>query len=213
MIPAPSKEDLEKGRLLHDQIKNHIFRKSPELYLLDEYTELFQKVFRLFSQYNYLDDCQPGMANGNYKYYRWVRDRWLHFKDSREADGYFHYNDAAEIYSNPTIAILNYAFHDFNDLTSKLKIHWTRNNFTMYSSEIDKKIFGRFLEYSEKVLLLLHRLIDEDLVTEYSFPSANVGKDDPVIYKMVHNPLYDNDWTLEKYLHKIWYEDKGYVDE
>lgn len=24
--------------------------------------------------------------------------------------------------------------------------------------------------------------------------------------------LHDNDWTLEKYLHKVWWEDKGYED-
>jgi hypothetical protein len=30
---------------------------------------------------------------------------------------------------------------------------------------------------------------------------------------MVQNPHYDNDWTLEKYLHKEWWEDKGYVDD
>ena len=29
---------------------------------------------------------------------------------------------------------------------------------------------------------------------------------------MIQNPLYDNDWTLKKYLYKEWYEDKGYVD-
>ena len=29
---------------------------------------------------------------------------------------------------------------------------------------------------------------------------------------MVQNPLYVNDWTLEKYLHKVWWEDKGYED-
>lgn len=28
-------EDIKKLRVLHDKIKNHPFRKSPELYLLD----------------------------------------------------------------------------------------------------------------------------------------------------------------------------------
>ena len=31
-------------------------------------------------------------------------------------------------------------------------------------------------------------------------------------YEMIQNLHYDNDWTLKKYLHKEWYEDKGYVD-
>lgn len=44
MIKEVLKEDLEKGRILHDNIKNHLFRKTPELYLLDEYAQLFEDV-------------------------------------------------------------------------------------------------------------------------------------------------------------------------
>lgn len=212
MIPLPSKEDLEKGKILHDQIKNHIFRKAPELYLLDEYTSLFDKVFDLFSRYAG-GGYNSSTGERTYLYYRWVRDRWLHYKDSRSEDGYFHFNDAAEIFSNPMIAILDYAIHDFNDLKYQLKCHWKKNNINDETSSVTMKIFRTFIEYSEKVLLLIHRIVDGDFITEYSFPSANIHKTEPVVYKMVLNPLYNNDWTLEKYLHRVWYEDKGYVDE
>ena len=37
-------EDLDKCKILHDKIKNHEFRKNPQLYLLDEYAELFEDV-------------------------------------------------------------------------------------------------------------------------------------------------------------------------
>ena len=39
-----------------------------------------------------------------------------------------------------------------------------------------------------------------------------VLEEDQCAYKIVQNPLYDNDWTLEKYLHRVWWEDKGYED-
>ena len=37
-------EDLDKCKILHDKIKSHEFRKNPQLYLLDEYAELFEDV-------------------------------------------------------------------------------------------------------------------------------------------------------------------------
>ena len=60
--------------------------------------------------------------------------------------------------------------------------------------------------------MLLHNLIDGELVISMSFPAEKSFSEDQYTYKMVQNPLYDNDWTLEKYLHKVWWEDKGYED-
>ena len=61
------------------------------------------------------------------------------------------------------------------------------------------------------MLTILHALIDGVEITEMDFPKEY--KEGYTHYKFVRNPLYDNDWTLEKYLHKEWWEDKGYVDD
>lgn len=137
-------------------------------------------------------------------YYRWVRDRWLHYKDSSKESGYFDYNDSAEIYTNPIIGIINYAWHDFRGIKWRLKTNW--------NTDLYKDLFGRFTETSEKILTLLHALINGEIITEMSFPEEWAYSNKTTHYKFVQNPLYDNDWTLEKYLHKEWYEDKGYVD-
>ena len=60
--------------------------------------------------------------------------------------------------------------------------------------------------------MLLHNLIDGELITSMSFPVEGSFSKDQTTYKMVQNPLYDNDWTLEKYLHRVWWEDKGFED-
>ena len=204
MLKEVLKEDLEQGRILHDKIKNHLFRKNPELYLLDEYAQLFEDVNDIFGAYVH-EEYDNENHCWKYRYYRSVRDRWLHYVCSSNPDGYFHFNDAAEIYTNPNIAIMDYAMHDFRGIWWKLKSNW--DSPTLY-----KDNYARFTETTEKILMLLHNLIDGELVTSMSFPVERSFSKDQCTYKMVQNPLYDNDWTLEKYLHKVWWEDKGYED-
>lgn len=203
MIAQPTEEDLKKLRILHDKIKNHDFRKAPEKYLLDEYANLLDhEVTNYIGQFAH-GDYDEKNHRWNYKYYRYVRDRWLHYKDSSKPDGYFHYNDTAEIWSNPNIALYNEAMHDYRGIIWALKANWDNEYWHKY-------YFAKFTETSEKLLMLLHALIDGVQITEMSFPKER--KEGQTEYKMVQNPLYNNDWTLEKYLHKEWYEDKGYVD-
>ena len=95
--------------------------------------------------------------------------------------------------------------HDFRGLTWKLKVYW--NNPTLF-----KPLFGKFTETTEKMLMILHNLINGEMITSISFPYENTFSKEQSTYEMVQNPHYDNDWTLKKYLHKEWYEDKGYVD-
>ena len=204
MIKEVLEEDIKKGRGLHDKIKNHLFRKTPELYLLDEYAQLFEDVNDIFGRYSHKEYDREHNC-WNYRYYRGVKDRWLHYISSNHPDGYFHFNDIAEIYTNPNIAIMDYAMHDFRGIWWKLKSNW--GNSALY-----KDNYGRFTETTEKILMLLHNLIDGELVTSMSFPAERSFSEDQYTYKMVQNPLYDNDWTLEKYLHKVWWEDKGYED-
>jgi len=195
------KEDLDKCKVLHDKIKNHEFRKNPQLYLLDEYAKLFEEVNNALEEYD-LDDHGYNMV---YRYYRYVKDRMLHYKTSDSPDGYFHYQDGAEIYANPNIALINYAMHDFRGIWWKLRENWN-------SQGVFKDLYGKFTETTEKMLMILHNLIDGELVTSISYPVERLFSKDQCTYKMVQNPHYDNDWTLEKYLHKEWYEDKGYID-
>ena len=205
MIPFPEKEDLDKLRVLHDRIKNHEFRKNPQKYLLDEYAELFDhEVLNIIGMFVFKEIDEH--YNRKYLYYRHVKDRWLHFKSSTSEDGYFHYNDLAEIWSNPNIALYNYAMHDFRGIKDSLYSNW--DNDYWY-----KHYFERFTETAEKLLILVHKLIDGQLITEMKFPTEMGSFDQKYTeYKLVRNPHYDNDWTLEKYLHKVWWEDKGYED-
>ena len=51
-------EDLDKCKVLHDKIKNHEFRKNPQLYLLDDYAELFEDVDDILMGWDWvIDDC------------------------------------------------------------------------------------------------------------------------------------------------------------
>ena len=202
MIPMPSKEDMDKLRILHDKIKNHEFRKSPEKYLLDEYAELLDhSAMEIIGRYVYDD-----RDNRTYKYYRYEHDRMKHFIDSNSPDGYFHYKDTSEIWSNPNIALYNEAMHDFRGIWWSLRANWDNGFWHSH-------YFGRFTETAEKLLILMHKLIDGELITEMDFPTEKGSFDKKYTkYKFVQNPHYNNDWTLEKYLHRVWWEDKGYED-
>lgn len=169
------------------------------MYLLDEYAKLFEEVNNALEEYDWEN------YNRVYRYYRYVKDRMLHYKMSDSPDGYFHYQDGAEIYANPNFALINYAMHDFRGIWWKLRENWD-------SHTVFKDLYGKFTETTEKMLMILHNLIDGELVTSISYPVERLFSKDQCTYKMVQNPHYDNDWTLEKYLHKEWYEDKGYVD-
>ena len=202
MFKPISQETLDKLRVLHDKIKNHEFRKSPEKYLLDEYFDLYDDdIIKLIGRYVY--DTYELSNKGIYLYYRYVRDRVLHYKDSSSPDGYFHFKDNAEIWANPNIALINEAYHDLRGIKWALKSNWDNDFYK-------QKYLGRFIETTEKILTILHALIDGIDITEMDFPKEH--HDGQTNYKFVRNPLYDNDWTLEKYLHKEWWEDKGYTD-
>ena len=195
------KEDFEKLKTLHDKIKNHEFRKNPQLYLLDEYAKLFEDVNDILTGWDW-DNVHYQHV---YRYYRYVKDRTLHYLIPGSPDGYHHYKDGAEIYTHPNIALINYAMHDFRGITWKLKVDWKNHN-------LFKSLFGKFIETTEKMLMILHNLINGEMITSMSFPYESTFDDRQCTYEMVQNPHYNNDWTLKKYLHKEWFEDKGYVD-
>ena len=198
-----TKETITKLTILHDKIKNHPFRKSLERYLLDEYFELYdKKLLDIIGRYVY-DTYE--LSNKNiYLYYRSVYDRWLHYKDKRYKDGYFHYKDVTEIWANPNIALINEAYHDLRGIKWSLASNWDNDFYR-------QKYLGKFVETTEKMLTILHALIDGVEITEMDFPKEY--EEGYTHYKFVRNSLYDNDWTLEKYLHKEWWEDEGYTDE
>lgn len=194
-------EDLDKCKILHDKIKGHEFRKNPQRYLLDEYAGLFEDVNDICAEFDWDDKSYQRI----YRYYRYVNDRTLHYLKSDSPDGYFHLNGGAEIYTHPNLALINYAMHDFRGIWWRLKSNWDRPAFF-------KDLYGRFTETTEKMLMILHNLINGEMITSISFPYERSFSKEQSTYEMVRNPHYDNDWTLKKYLHKEWYEDKGYVD-
>ena len=202
MFKPITEETLQKLSKLHDKIKNHQFRKSPEKWLLEEYFDLYNKtLYHIIGRYVY--DTYELANECSYLYYRSVSDRWLHYKDSNFKDGYYHYRDSAEIWANPNIALINEAYHDLRGITWTLKSNWDDNYYR-------KKYLGKFIETTEKMLTVLHALIEGVEITEMSYPKEY--REGQTQYKFVRNPLYDNDWTLEKYLHREWWEDKGYTD-
>ena len=199
--PITEKTLLELNKV-HNKIKNHEFRKSPEKWLLDEYFDLYDETLcHIIGRYVY-DTYE--LSNKNiYLYYRSVLDRWLHYKSRDYKDGYFHYRDSAEIWANPNIALINEAYHDLRGIKWSLKGNWDNDFYR-------KKYLGKFIETTEKMLTVLHALIEGVEITEMSYPKEY--REGQTHYKFVRNPLYDNDWTLEKYLHREWWEDKGYTD-
>ena len=202
MFKPITEETLQKLSKLHDKIKNHQFRKSPEKWLLDEYFDLYNKtLYDIIGRYVY--DTYELARECSYLYYRSVSDRWLHYKDSHYKDGYFHYRDCAEIWANPNIALINEAYHNLRGIKWSLENNWDNDFY-------HKKYFGKFIEMTEKMLAVLHALIEGVEITEMSYPKEH--SEGQIQYKFVRNPLYDNDWTLEKYLHREWWEDKGYTD-
>lgn len=202
MFKPITDEALSELKVIHDKIKNHLFRKTLERYFLDEYFDLYDRdLLKIIGRYVYND--YELTNNGEYLYYRYIYDRWLHYKDKNYKDGYFHYHDSAEIWSNPNIALINEAYHDLRGIKWSLISNWNNNFYK-------QKYLGRFVETTEKMLTILHALIDGVEITEMNFPKEH--REGYTCYKFVRNPLYDNDWTLEKYLHREWWEDKGYTD-
>ena len=204
MFKPITEKTLERLRALHDKMKEHPFRKGPERYLLEEYFNLYNKdLLEIIGRY--VNDTYELEQKGIYLYYRYVRDRWLHYKDDSFEDGYFHFNDNAEIWANPNIALINEAYHDLRGIKWSLVSNWDNDFYK-------QKYLGKFIETTEKMLMILHALIDGADITEIDYPKER-EYGGQTHYKMIKNPLYDNDWTLEKYLHKEWWEGKGYTDD
>lgn len=203
MFNPITEEKLSKLRALHDRIKAHPFRKTLERCYLDEYFNLFNKdLYSIIGRYT--SDSYELERQCIYSFYRSSYDRWLHFKDSSFEDGYFHFKDVTEIWSNPNIGLINEAYHDLRGIKWSLVSNWDNDFYK-------KEYIGKFVETTEKMLTILHALIDGVEITEMDFPKEH--RDGQTHYKFVKNPLYDNDWTLEKYLHREWWEDKGYTDD
>lgn len=188
MIQVPNKEDIEKGKVLHDKIKAHPFRLEPQLYLLDEYDELINNISRLFSRYSELG------VDENYRtLYKYHRLEFVTEKIKDVHGNETEYENPIDIWSNPTIALINEAMHDYRELHISLKLNWD-NDF------LRKKFLEKYIETSEKLLQLLHRVIKNEITTELSFPKTRFYEKEQTIYKYVQNPKYNNDWTLEYFL-------------
>ena len=181
MIEIPAKEDLDKGKDLHDRIKSHPFRMCPQIHWLDEYHELFESVNNLFGRYVH-DYFDHNTWRTVYKYHAIEKEE----KNNNDSGTYTHYVD---VWSNPTIALMDESMHDFRGIYRNLKVYWKDDCFRKF-------YLGKYIETSEIVLQLLHSLIDGNIITEISFPQSR-GKN-YTFYKYVRNPKYNNNWTLER---------------
>lgn len=182
MIPFPDNDAIEKGRALHDKIKSHPFRLEPQLGLLDEFHELIEGIHRLYSMYE--EEKYVGGIT-YYKYHRTVKEP--------RSDEHGSWTAYIDVWSNPTIAIINLAMHDCRGIHWSLKANWDCEFWR-------KKYLSKYIETTEVLLQLLHKLIDGETVAEVSLPTERIHynkEDDYTRYKYVRSPYYDNDWVLE----------------
>jgi len=184
MLQFPPKEDLEKLKAIHDRIKNHEFRHNPQQYLIKEYAKLFEDAVNIISRYT--KDGEKYDWDKKCMVYFWRYHYSLQEKEERE-DKYGKYHATIDVWSNPTIAIINEAMHDFRGIEMSLTSNWN-------GSFSEKHSLPDFIEYSETLLQLIHKVIDGQIITKTSFPNECWWKPRQN-FEYVQNNRYDNNWT------------------
>lgn len=190
-----TEEEIKKGWQIHNQIKNHDFRKSPELYLLEEYDELIsKKMCGLISGWS-VEDIVTN-ENGEK-----VHEKA--FLNSQRKVCNVSWSSKPEkiwidVWSNPNIALINYAIHDYNGIRWRLASEWRAGH--------DIKILlGKYIETTELMLMIFHKLLQGEIISEIKFP-RECG-DSYEYVQFIRNPKFNNYWTRD------WAAKEGfYVD-
>lgn len=180
-----TQEEIKQGWLIHDQIKNHPFRKCPELYMFDEYADLIKKMTDFVCGW-IVEDIVTN-ENGEKVYEKaFVNVKRNLLCNVSWANEPKRIN--IEVWSNPNIAIINDAVHDYNGIKWRLKYRWSKGD--------DVRVtLGKYIEMSELMLMLFHRLLEGEEIAEVQLPKDDSVEGTHELYKYVRNPKFDNYWT------------------
>lgn len=180
-----TEEEIKKGWIIHDKIKNHDFRKCPELYLMEEHEDLiYHQMYDLICGWRVEDIVTD--ENGEKKYQKAfvkLERKVCNVSWSKKPEMI-----SIEVWSNPNIALINDAIHDFNGIRWKLRSIWK-------SGGDINILLGKFIETSELMLMIFHKLLEGDEITVIKYPRDNSVKNTYSEYQYVRNPKFDNYWT------------------
>jgi len=192
-----TEEEIIKGWGIHNKIKNHDFRKCPELYLMEEYEDLiYNKMVGLINGWSVKDIVTN--ENGEKVYegaFCNLKRELCNVSWSKKPEMI-----SIEVWSNPNIALINDAVHDFNG------IRWSLQSIWKSGGDIKIKL-SKFIETTELMLMIFHKLLEGEEITEIKYPRNNNIDGTYTYYKYERNPRFDNYWT------QPWANKEGfYVD-
>lgn len=180
-----NEEEIKKGWAIHDQIKNHDFRKTPELYLLEEYDDLFaHKLYDIVCGWGKRDIVTNENGEKVYEYSFCKLERkvcnvsWSNKPESI----------SIEVWSDPNIALINYAIHDYNGIRWRLSSRWKNGGDV-------KVLLSKYIETTELMLMIFHKLLEGEEVSEVKYPKDNSVDGTYSYVQFVRNPKFDNYWT------------------
>ncbi len=184
-----TEEEIKKGWIIHDKIKNHDFRKQPELYLLEEYENLvYKQLYELVCGWSVKDIVTNENGEKVYEYaFHNLEEETCNVSWSSTPQ-----TISIDVWSNPNIALINDAIHDFNGIRWRLRSRW---NSMGIDDPITQILLGKFIETVELMLMLFHSLLDGVEITEVKYPKDNSNKDSYVLYRYERNPRFNNNWT------------------
>lgn len=180
-----NEEELKKGWEIHNKIKNHDFRKQPELYLMDEYEDLiYNHMYVLVSGWRAKDIVTNEKGEKVYEYSFHNLERCLcNVSWSKKPE-----TISIDVWSNPNMALINDAIHDFNGIRWRLKSVWKSGGDTTI-------LLGKFIETTELMLMIFHKLLEGEEITEVKYPKDNSIPGTYSFYQYVRNPKFNNNWT------------------
>ena len=177
-------DEKEKGWLIHDSIKNHDFRKKPEKYLFEKYNDLIYKMHNLFCGYNKKENFHS------------VERRECIVKWSK-----YPQMIAIDLWTIPNIALINEMMHDYNGIKWRLSSKLT-------SGEDAHILMSKYIEMTELMLMVFHKLLEGDIVSEIKYPTDNNTEDSRTYVCFTKNKMFDNLWTKNYFLNKELYTNK-----
>lgn len=180
-----TEEEIKKGWIIHDQIKNHDFRKMPEQYLLEEYDDLIKhKLYDFICGWGKKDIVTNKNGEKVYEHSFCKLERKLcNISWSNKPEMI-----SIDVWSNPNIALINEAMHDYNGIRWRLASIWR-------SGGDIKVVLSKYIETTELMLMIFHKLLDGEEISEVKYPKNNGVNGAYSYVKFVRNPRFNNYWT------------------
>lgn len=195
-----TEEEIKKGWEIHNKIKNHDFRKKPELYLLDEYENLiYNQMYKLVCGYSVKDIVTNENGKKVYEYaFHNLEKKICNVSWAKEPQ-----RISIDIWSNPNIALINEAIHDHNGIKWRLSSAWRNGD----DAKV-KILLSKYIETTELMLMVFHKLLEGLEVSEIKYPKDNNVNGTYSYVRFERNPRFNNYWT------PFWANQEGfYVEE